>query len=333
MATRMTLCLALCLSAACAHQRPAVEGVEPVVAAHERWLAGGERSEVALRGGAPVRVFNRVEGEGPWVTALHGFPTSSWDWAGVSRRLKDRYRLLALDWLGFGDSDKPADHRYTIAEQADLLEAIWRRHGVKETFLLSHDYGDTVTQELLRREAAGALGVRLRGVVVLNGSVYGALNRPLLIQQLLQVPVVGGLVSRLVSEERFGESFRRIFSLAHPITGAELHAHWRAIRRRDGNLIYDRLVHHYGEQRDHGAPWEAAMERSRVPLRFVWGMADPVSGKPIAEQLRRRIPGAVVRELEDVGHYPQLEVPALVAFEADAFFAEVARAEAGAAAR
>src|SRR5262245_37504782 len=98
---RMTLnlSLCLCLTAACAHQRPAVEGVKPVVAAHEQWLRGGERSEVALRGGPPVRVFNRVEGEGPWVTALHGFPTSSWDWAGVSGRLRDRYRLLALDWL------------------------------------------------------------------------------------------------------------------------------------------------------------------------------------------------------------------------------------------
>ena len=79
--------------------------------------------------GVPVRVA------GPWLTLLHGFPTSSWDWAPVAPALAARYRLLALDFLGFGASAKPRRHRYRIAEQADLVEALWRHHGVTSTAL------------------------------------------------------------------------------------------------------------------------------------------------------------------------------------------------------
>lgn len=60
----------------------------------------------------------------PWLTALHGFPTRSWDWVGVPPALAQDHRVLLLDLLGFGDSDKPARHRSSIEEQADLIEAV-----------------------------------------------------------------------------------------------------------------------------------------------------------------------------------------------------------------
>ena len=53
---------------------------------------------------------------------------------------------MLFDFLGFGDSDKPADHVYSIHEQADLTEALWRRFGVERTALVAHDYGVSVAQ-------------------------------------------------------------------------------------------------------------------------------------------------------------------------------------------
>ena len=55
--------------------------------------------------------------------------------------------------------------------------------------------------------------------------------------------------------------------------------------------------------------WEGAIESTQVPLQFVWGMADPVSGAHVADRIRARLPGARLVELTDVGHYPQLEAP------------------------
>src|SRR5262249_62054689 len=96
------------------------------------WLASGERIEIDLESGS-WHVFVRTAGSGPWLTLLHGFPTSSWDWAAVARLLEPTFRVLAFDFLGFGDSDKPRDHEYSIDEQADLTEVLWRRFVVEAT--------------------------------------------------------------------------------------------------------------------------------------------------------------------------------------------------------
>ena len=56
-----------------------------------------------------------------------------------------------LDFLGFGFSDKPENHTYTISEQAIVVEALLLNLGVKSCHILSHDYGDTVALEILAR--------------------------------------------------------------------------------------------------------------------------------------------------------------------------------------
>src|SRR5213080_3993775 len=131
----------------------------------EGWLESGERVEIQLPSGA-CDIFVRAAGSGPWLTLLHGFPTSSWDWARVAQILEPSFRVLAFDFLGFGDSDKPRRHEYSIVEQADLTEALWGRLGIKETGLVGHDYGATVAKELLARAEEGTLDAQLKGVVL-----------------------------------------------------------------------------------------------------------------------------------------------------------------------
>jgi pimeloyl-ACP methyl ester carboxylesterase len=284
------------------------------------WLASGERKRIQLRSGA-WNVFVRAGGSsGSWLTLLHGFPTSSWDWAPVAEILDPRFRVLTFDFLGFGDSDKPRRHEYSIAEQADLTEALWQRLGIEETGVVGHDYGATVAQELLVREAEGNLATRLAGVVFLNAGLYAELARPLLIQRVLAAPPAGRLLARLVTEPAFSRSLSSVFSSRHRPTAAELHEHWRLIRRRGGVAVTPKLLRYMSERRANAARWESALERTAVPLRLVWGMADPRSGARIAEHAGQRIPDLGVVALDDVGHYPQLEAPEHVATAIEAAF-------------
>ena len=70
----------------------------------EQWWAGGSFVEI---GGH--RYFTRVAGEGETLVFLHGFPTSSHDWADVFLDLAHDHRCITFDYLGYGASDKPAD--------------------------------------------------------------------------------------------------------------------------------------------------------------------------------------------------------------------------------
>ena len=120
----------------------------------EGWWSSGRRVEVNLNG-VDRQIFVRQMGSSAPMTLLHGFPSSSHDWVRLAPDLAESHRLLMFDFLGFGASEKPVQHDYSIGEQADLVEAIWAREKITSTRILAHDYAVSVTQELLARRAAG----------------------------------------------------------------------------------------------------------------------------------------------------------------------------------
>ncbi len=288
----------------------------------DEWFAGGERILLPLPAPATTRgvhIFSRVAGAGVWLTLLHGFPSCSWDWARISPLLEPSNRLLMFDFLGFGDSDKPTGHRYSLFEQANLTEALWRRLGVEHTSLVAHDYGATVALELLSRQAEGRLATRVERCILMNAGLYIDLQRPVLAQRLLEKPVLGTLLDHLISERMFSRQFSSVFAPDRLPSPSDLHQYWSAVTRRGGLRNYHRLISYLSERRQHKLRWEGSLERAGVPLRFIWGLADPVSGKHIADEIRRRIPGADLVELPRVGHYPQLEIPERVVREINQF--------------
>ena len=125
------------------------------------------------------------------MTLLHGFPSSSHDWAKVAPALAERFELLALDFLGFGASDKPPDYAYSLGEQADVVEAVWETEGVSATTVVAHDYAVSVIQELLARRAEGTLGTEIERIHFVNGGVYPEVHRPQPIQTALLDPEQG----------------------------------------------------------------------------------------------------------------------------------------------
>jgi pimeloyl-ACP methyl ester carboxylesterase len=277
----------------------------------EEWWAGGERVRLAL-GGDEREVFVRRMGAGPTITLLHGFPSSSHDWAKVAPLLAERHSLLLVDFLGFGASEKPTAHEYSLHEQADLVEALWRREGIDTSAVLAHDYAVSVTQELLARDGEGSLEVELRDVRLLNGRLYPDLHRPQPTQTALLDPVQGPQISALLNEELFVSALRPTFADAFDATrdSAEI---WQATSRDGGARIAHLLIHYISDRERHAERWVSALHTTAVPVSFAWGMLDPVSGRHMAERIRERLPDAPFLALEDVAHWPALEAPERVA--------------------
>ena len=84
---------------------------------------------------------------------------------------------------------------------------------------------------------------------------------------------------------------------------------WRGTSRNGGHAIAHRLIRYIPDRARHGARWTGALEETDVPVAFFWGMLDPVSGAHMAQRIRERLPHAPFLTLEDVGHWPALEVP------------------------
>ncbi len=260
----------------------------------------------------------------PVLVLLHGFPTSSFDWIRIWDRLATSYRLLAPDLLGFGFSDKPAGHPYSILEQADLIEALVADQRIERWGLLAHDYGDTVAQELLARRRSHSRSSRLglAAACLLNGGLFPESHRPRLIQKLLLTPL-GPWLARKLDRPGFGRAFSAVLGGSQQPDVAELDEFWALIAWSDGHLHAPSLLRYIPERRQHRARWVAALTHSAVPIRFINGLDDPISGAHMLKRYRELVPDADTVELKGIGHYPQWEAPEAVAEAALAFFARI----------
>jgi pimeloyl-ACP methyl ester carboxylesterase len=274
----------------------------------EQWWQG--QQQVAF---GDQQVACRVDGEGPDVLLVHGFPTSSYDWQPIVADLADEARLVTVDLLGFGASSKPREHGYSIHEQADVVTAVAAATGIDHCVLVAHDYGATVALELLARREEGTSPFTIDALVLLNGGLYAELHRPRPGQVMLLDPDHGAEVSQHVTRATFGASLNDVFSPGHQLDDAALDEHWSAVHRDDGNLILHELMHYVRDRLEHRERWVTALETSTVPMWFVWGMADPVSGAHMAERINERVGHQTITELHDIGHYPNLESPLAVA--------------------
>ena len=256
------------------------------------------------------KIFYQVEGTGPTLLLIHGYPTASWDWQKIWQPLTEKFRCITLDMLGFGYSDKP-NQAYSIFNQADIYCALLEKYGVEACHIVSHDYGDTVAQEILARHNEGALSFNIRSLNLLNGGLFPETHRPVLMQKLLLSPL-GGLLVRLMNRNSLAKNLHKVFGPNTPPSEQEIDEFWQLITHNNGHLVMHRLIHYINERRDNRSRWVGAMQQTKVPMRLTDGMLDPISGAHLVERYKQLIPNADVVCLNNVGHYPQIEDPEAV---------------------
>jgi pimeloyl-ACP methyl ester carboxylesterase len=272
----------------------------------EGWRASG--SYVAVDGS---RIFvRRTEGDGPLLLFLHGFPSSSYDWRAVLAALGER-ATLALDFLGFGLSDKPRDVVYSLFEQADIVTRLVG-DDERPVVVVAHDMGTSVATELLARDLDGKLKFELAGMLLFNGSMIVERASLTWAQQVLRSPF-GAALARLSNGPVFINQFSKLFSPSHPLSQAEGADQWALWSRAGGARIAHRLIHYIDERIEFAPRWHGALRDWPGDLRLGWGMLDPVATPNVLAGLRELRPSVAVTELPALGHYPQIEEPTVIA--------------------
>ena len=143
------------------------------------------------------------------VVLLHGFPESSYSWSGAFPLLASHFRrVVTLDFIGFGFSDKPSEgFAYSLMEQADVALRLLRESGVSGCHFVAHDMGDTVMTELLvrlNRNSPGWFGDGIRSVSFTNGSMVLG-DAKLRVGQRALVSPLGPVLSRITDSPRIFE--------------------------------------------------------------------------------------------------------------------------------
>jgi len=269
---------------------------------------------------ASVRISTMEAGTGAPVLAIHGLGATMMSFLPTVAALSDRFRVIALDLPGFGDSDKPIraayDARFFADACIDLLDAL----DVERAHVIGNSLGGRVALEIAMRHPD-----RVGGLGLLTPALAWRRERPLLpllrlarpelgLVQLAPRPVVKAIIHRLIPNAHEGpaaagvDEFLRVY-----LTPAGRAALYAAARQ-----IY--LDEPYGEE----GFWTrlAALQTDTL---FVWGRRDRLVPIAFARHVRDTLPRARHLEL-DCGHVPQIERPRETHAALASFLSEVPRA-------
>jgi pimeloyl-ACP methyl ester carboxylesterase len=278
----------------------------------ERWKSGGQYFDYL-----GFDIFYRMQGSGPYLLLIHGYPFNSWDWAPLWDRLTERFTVVAPDMLGMGFSDKPLAYQYSVHDHADMHEALLAHLGVDSAHILAHDIGDSVGQELLARHEFGqhAYGaLRIESITWLNGGLFNETYTPRLMQKVLSRTPLGDLLSPLqgspLSKRIIEPTINAMFGPDTKPTRELLDRFHQILEYNDGKRVTHKVGRFVTDRYAHRNRWVRAMRETAVPMRLIDGPIDPNSGRHMAQRYLEVIPNPDVVMLDDnIGHWPQIEAP------------------------
>ncbi|HVE98670.1 MAG TPA: alpha/beta fold hydrolase [Mycobacteriales bacterium] len=269
--------------------------------------------------GVRVHVVRHGTGSGLPVVLLHGLPTSSYLWRDVQRDLEHTHRTYAPDVIGLGRSERPADGRYDLASQAELMLALLDELSLERVALVGHDLGGALAVHLTALAPA-----RVAALVLVDAALHA---------DTWPVAAVSGLVARGLGELQT--------TLLRAVPGAGRSYLARQLGRGlAGGPMDDTVLGHYARPlltadgargllsfvRAFDPPAaEAALRLVAAeppPTLVLWGDEDVWHGPAYGRRLAADIPGAVLVPVPDAGHLLPEERPERVSEELAGFLAE-----------
>jgi pimeloyl-ACP methyl ester carboxylesterase len=257
-------------------------------------------------------------GRGHPVVLLHGLAANKLSWLPLLGPLAERYRVIAVDLPGHGESSKRrGDHTpaYFGAVTRRLIDEL----GLEKVAFVGNSMGGRIALEV-----SATTPDRVSALVLLGPALAG-LPFPFIAKLLRVVPTEIGAVPLPMRRRMVARTIRSLFAVperlpdnAYEAGADEFIRVYRSGRARTALLSSVRgLVRDRPE-----AFWERVRE-TRAPTLVLWGEEDGLVPVKLGRRLAEEMPACRLEVLPGVGHVPQFEVPEVTADLIGDFLAEV----------
>jgi pimeloyl-ACP methyl ester carboxylesterase len=267
-------------------------------------------TEVTVPGGrilelphGDLQVVDRGRRGAAPIVLLHGFTCAVGWWDRMLPHLARDHRVVAVDLLGHGGSEKP-DDGYSMESQARLVAAALRRLGVRDATVVGHSMGAVVATAL-----AEATPERVAGIVVLDQAPdsdgYGA-DLPLSAALTFR-PVIGEALWRLAPDAAIEDGLSVGFA-----PGYEVPDEFVEDFRRLTYSSYDGSAEAESAYTD-AEPLDSRLRRIGKPVLAVFGAEEQIYDPRTSLAAYAELPGARTALVAGAGHSPNVERPRLTA--------------------
>jgi haloalkane dehalogenase len=257
--------------------------------------------------GAGPRVHYVDEGKGPAVVMFHGNPTWSFLYRKVINELDGQFRCIAVDYPGFGLSERPSGYGYTPSEHAQVIGKLVDHLNLDDFIVIGQDWGGPIGMTVALERAD-----RVAGLVFANTWYWPAQGSLSTFSLVMSSPPLQWLILR----RNAFVTFIMPRSVAIPMEPAVFKAYKDAQptpEARRGVAEFPRqirLARPLLERLAENAPKALGGK----PMELVWAMKDPAFGsEAVLARWQRDFPSAHITRIQNANHYIQEDAPAALA--------------------
>ena len=267
---------------------------------------------------SPVEVFHVEIGDpgAPVLLLVHGWPTSSIDWFDVADQLSSRFRVCALDFPGYGFSDKPLGWGYSLRRDEELIEFyVSEVIGAEAGVVVAHDRGDSVALLHAARCAAGRSAMRLEHLVLSNGNIFLPLSNLTQAQRMALDAEAWSRAAATVTPSMLAEGMgATTFSPPRKAGDPEVEALAAIFGYHDGVRVLHEGIQYLVERSEDEQTWLRTLAEAPFPVTLIWGLYDTVSPPRVASYVWNEYlmfkPGSNrLYFVPDANHYLQVDRP------------------------
>lgn len=241
------------------------------------------------------------EGQGPAVVLLHGFPTSSYQWRELMPLLAGRFRVIAPDLLGSGESFAADGAELHIRAQASYIGELIADLGIDRFAVIGHATGGGIAQLLaLDRDGADAM-------VLLDPVVFDAWPSLSTREAQARLAEMPGVPDPTVVEAVVRVAFDLGMQHRPRLSEAALADYVRPWVDPGGPERFRRSLMAIDGQGLRGR--EEELERIGFPVLILWGEDDPFLPATLGERLNDTMPSSTLGLLPGCGHFLTEEAP------------------------
>ena len=269
-----------------------------------------DRATLVDTSGGRLQVLDEGLRQGSSIVLIHCYTCSLRWWDQLAPLLEPTHRVIRVDLLGHGGSDKPGAG-YSIDNQATVVAEALAKLGVSDATVVGHSLGGSVATALAQQSPELA-----SRVVIVDQSPDDGFDDQSLAQRAGYWPVIGQAEERLVHvapkstvRDQYDDAFAPGFSIASGFTNPDQPVDdLRA-------MTYTAFKETYNAEQDFvdEAPLDERLASIHVPLLALFGAEDQLYDAQEALDRYRQVPGAQVHAIPGAGHSPNVEKPDLVA--------------------
>lgn len=255
----------------------------------------------------PAGVMRYVDiGHGPVVLFAHGTPTWSLVWRHAIAKLSANYRVIAIDHLGFGMSDKPIDADYTLAGHAQRWSACIDHLLLRDITLVVHDFGGPIALNDVQQRPG------LYQKIVLFNTFLWPFADTFAIPRLAQL-VQSRLGEYLYLHHNLSPRWLipLVFANRHHLT-PDVHAQYIApfVTPDQRQAMWACVQALAPDNPWLAARWAQRERLAKIPTLLLWGTRDPVYPNHFLKRWQQLFHHATICTYHDAGHFVQEEASA-----------------------